>query len=163
MIVNNWLFESQTICKPEVLGGISNGFWQIGCHLSAFQMVGLLDFRSHSKSRPFATQPIYDHSKSSLGFRSPLRSGNMNAEHSNTGNIWNPDLLIHTVFPLIPKVLRWIQILGIEFSEPHWTKFSPKIFCKHDVNPGDLLALLKGHIVDGVSLFQISTVDPDKG
>ena len=29
-------------------------------------MVGLSDFRSHSKSRPFATQPLFDHSKSRL-------------------------------------------------------------------------------------------------
>ena len=29
-------------------------------------MVELLDFRSHSKSRPFATQPLFDHSKSRL-------------------------------------------------------------------------------------------------
>ena len=35
--------------------------------LSGFQMVGLPDFRSHSKSRPFATQPVLDHSKSRLG------------------------------------------------------------------------------------------------
>ena len=26
-------------------------------------MVGLLDFRTHSKSRPFAIQPLFDHSK----------------------------------------------------------------------------------------------------
>ena len=31
---------------------ISNGFWQNGSHLSGFQMVGLPDFRSNSKSRP---------------------------------------------------------------------------------------------------------------
>ena len=30
-------------------------------------MVGLLDFRSHSKSGPFATQSFLDHSKSRLG------------------------------------------------------------------------------------------------
>ena len=29
-------------------------------------MVGLLDFRSHSKSRPFANQPLFDHLKSRL-------------------------------------------------------------------------------------------------
>ena len=29
-------------------------------------MVGLPDFKSHSKSRPFATQPLFDHSKSRL-------------------------------------------------------------------------------------------------
>ena len=31
--------------------------------LSEYQMVGLLDFRTHSKSRPFAIQPLLDHSK----------------------------------------------------------------------------------------------------
>ena len=31
-----------------------------------FQMVGLLDFGSHSKSRPFEAQPLFDHSKSRL-------------------------------------------------------------------------------------------------
>ena len=46
---------------------ILNGFWQNGSYLSGFQIVGLLDFRSHSKSRPFATQPLLDHSKSRLG------------------------------------------------------------------------------------------------
>ena len=30
-------------------------------------MVGLPDFRSHSKSRPFANQPLLDHLKSRLG------------------------------------------------------------------------------------------------
>ena len=29
-------------------------------------MVGFPDFRSHSKSRPFATQPLFDHLKSRL-------------------------------------------------------------------------------------------------
>ena len=35
-------------------------------NLSRFQMVGLPDSRSHSKSRPFETQPIFDDSKSRL-------------------------------------------------------------------------------------------------
>ena len=34
--------------------------------MSWFQMVALPDFRSHSKSRPFANQPLYDHLKSRL-------------------------------------------------------------------------------------------------
>ena len=38
---------------------ISNSFRQNVSHLSGFQMVGLPDFRSYSKSRPFATQPLY--------------------------------------------------------------------------------------------------------
>ena len=47
---------------------ISNGFWQNGGYLSRFQMVGLPDFRSHSKFRPFVTQRLLDHSKSRLGW-----------------------------------------------------------------------------------------------
>ena len=34
--------------------------------LSGFQVVGLPDFRSHSKSGPCATQPLFHHSKSRL-------------------------------------------------------------------------------------------------
>lgn len=39
-----------------------------------FKWLGFPVFRSHSKSRPFATQPLLDHSKSRQGqfFRSPL-------------------------------------------------------------------------------------------
>ena len=37
-----------------------------------FVQIGLLDFRSHSKSRPFATQTIFDHLKSRLGQISDL-------------------------------------------------------------------------------------------
>ena len=33
---------------------------------STILMVGLPDFRSHSKSRPFATQPLFEHTKSRL-------------------------------------------------------------------------------------------------
>ena len=55
-----------TIQNPDIFVWISNGFWQNGSNLSGFQMVGLPDFRSHSKSRPFATQPLFDHSKSRL-------------------------------------------------------------------------------------------------
>ena len=39
-------------------------FWQNGSYLSTFQTVGLPDFRSHLKSGPFATLPLFDHSKS---------------------------------------------------------------------------------------------------
>ena len=47
-----------TIWNPGIFVWISNHFWQNGGHLFRFQMVGLLAFRSHSKSRPFATQPL---------------------------------------------------------------------------------------------------------
>ena len=43
-----------------------NFFLQNGRHLSGFQMVELSDFRSHSKSGPYANQPLFDHSKSRL-------------------------------------------------------------------------------------------------
>ena len=48
--------------QNQVLVQISNGFEQNGGHESGFQMVGLSDFRSHWISRPFATQPVLDHS-----------------------------------------------------------------------------------------------------
>ena len=48
---------------------ISNGFWQNGGYLLGFQMVGLPDFRSHSKSGLFQTQSLFEHSKS--GFQIP--------------------------------------------------------------------------------------------
>ena len=41
-------------------------FWQNGGHLSAFQMVGLPDFRFHLKSRPSATQPLFDQNNNQL-------------------------------------------------------------------------------------------------
>ena len=50
-----------TIRNPDVFVQISKGFGQIGGHLSIFEMVGLFDFRSHSKSGPFATQPLFEH------------------------------------------------------------------------------------------------------
>ena len=50
-----------TVQNPDVFIRILNGFWQNGTHL-LFQIVGLPDFRSHSKSRPFETKPLFDHS-----------------------------------------------------------------------------------------------------
>ena len=41
-------------------------------YLSRYQMVGLPYFRSHSKFGPFATQPLFDHSKSRPGFQIPI-------------------------------------------------------------------------------------------
>ena len=63
-----------TIRKLDNLVLISNGFWQNCSQLSGFHMLGLLDFRFHSKSRPFATQPLFRPFKTqtSLDFRSPL-------------------------------------------------------------------------------------------
>ena len=80
--ISNGLVLAINHSKTNVFDRFSNGFWQNGGHLSGFQIVGLPDFRSHLKSRPFATQPVLDHSKSRLGrisdphcspdFRSPL-------------------------------------------------------------------------------------------
>ena len=39
-----------TIQNQDIFVWISNGFWQKGGHLSGFHLVGLPDFRSHSKS-----------------------------------------------------------------------------------------------------------------
>ena len=44
--------EKRTIQNPDIFVRISNGFRQNGNPLSGFQMVGLLDFRFHSKSGP---------------------------------------------------------------------------------------------------------------
>ena len=67
-MVGLWDLKSgrPTIWKQDIFVWILNGFWQNGSHLSWFQMVGLPDFRSHSKSGPFATQLIFDHKKSRL-------------------------------------------------------------------------------------------------
>ena len=52
--------------NPNIFVWILNDLWQKGSHSFGFQMFGLLDFRSHSKSRPFATKPLFDHSKARL-------------------------------------------------------------------------------------------------
>ena len=51
--LKNGPIEIQTFLSP-----FSNGFWQNASHLTRFQMVGLPDFRYHSKSGPFATRPL---------------------------------------------------------------------------------------------------------
>ena len=57
-------FEHWTIQNPDIFVWISNDFWQNGSHLSRFQIVGLSDFKSHLKFRPFAI--IFNHSKFGL-------------------------------------------------------------------------------------------------
>ena len=52
--------------RPYEIWTFSNDFWQNDVHLSRFQKVGQSDFRSHLKSGPFPTQPLFDHSKSRL-------------------------------------------------------------------------------------------------
>ena len=56
--------KNQTIQNLDVFVWISNRFWQNGSQLFRFQMAGLLNLRSHSKSRPFANRPLFNHSKS---------------------------------------------------------------------------------------------------
>ena len=51
--------KTRLLKNPEVFIQISNGFWLNGGHLSEFQMIGVPDFRSHSKYRPFATQSLF--------------------------------------------------------------------------------------------------------
>ena len=51
-------------------------------------MVGLLDFRFHSKSGPFANQPLFDNSKSKLGRISvPHEVDNVLAWDLNNGHV----------------------------------------------------------------------------
>ena len=67
--------------RPFKIQKFLSGFHKVfknGSHLSRFQMVGLQNFRSHSKSRPFVTQPLLDHLKS--------RRGRISDPHCN-GNI----------------------------------------------------------------------------
>ena len=62
------------------------------------QMVGLPDFRSHSKSGPFATQPVFDHWKSRL--------------------VWISDP--QCIFSIVPKYLREYRIFdSAELTEYH--------------------------------------------
>ena len=81
---------------------ISNDFWPNGSHLSGFQMVGLRGFRSPSKSRPFATQPLLEHSKSRLVLISNPHCNECSWDLNN-GNIW----IMNFYLPRIQMVL-WI-------------------------------------------------------
>ena len=56
------LFENQTIWNSDIFVKILNVFRQNGSYLFGFHTDRLLDFRSHWKSGPFATQPLFDHS-----------------------------------------------------------------------------------------------------
>ena len=60
--VFKWLGFSYgySLKNRTILSGFEMIFWQNGNHLSVFQMVGLLDFRSHSNSRPF---PVFNWKK----------------------------------------------------------------------------------------------------
>ena len=59
--------KNRTVRSTDFFVRILNSFWQNGGHfLSRYQIVWLPDFRSHLKSRLFATQPLFNHSKSRL-------------------------------------------------------------------------------------------------
>ena len=78
--------------NPDVFVWISNGVWQNGGHLFGFQMFGLPDFRSYSKSRPYSTQPLFDHSKSRL-----LRI----LDPHYTGLVWYSNPTKHNLFSIL--------------------------------------------------------------
>ena len=78
--------------NPDVFVWISNGVWQNGGHLFGFQMFGLPDFRSYSKSRQFSTQPLFDHSKSRL-----VRI----SDPHYTGLVWYSNPNIHNLFSIL--------------------------------------------------------------
>ena len=57
---------------------ISNNFQQYGSHLSGFQMVGLPDIRSHSKSELFVNQPFLTNLNLDMsGIQSPTVLNNL--------------------------------------------------------------------------------------
>ena len=96
-----------TIGKPDHLKSghffrISNDFLQNDSHLSGFQMGGIPDFRCHSKSRPFATQPVFPPFK--IQTRSYFRS-----------RLYT--ILYFTIQILDPKKSRIQKFLDFECSE----------------------------------------------
>ena len=87
-----------------------NGLWQNGYHVSVFSLVGLLDFRSHWKYRPFANWLLFKHSKTRFQIPTVVRwwpfkcwakstwlsnqdrhhySWGLNTEHWNNETQWN--------------------------------------------------------------------------
>ena len=98
------LFENWIIQNPNIFVQISNDFWQNGSHLSGFQMIRLLDFRSHLKSRPFKIQ--------SSNFRSPLYSTltHYSCITLNSGYIYT--VIKYFIFKLIPHI--WCCMASIQ-------------------------------------------------
>ena len=58
--VSLWSTCVKAIGNPDVFDQIF-GLWQNCSHFSAFPMVSLSDFTSHSKSRSFTKWPVLDH------------------------------------------------------------------------------------------------------
>ena len=69
--LKSWLFEGRISNGPVFKWlGLSNGYSHSPNHskIGSFEIrMFFIDFRCHSKSRSFATQPLLDHSKSRLG------------------------------------------------------------------------------------------------
>ena len=65
-ISNGLVFNWSSFIYSYSPNHLKTGLFKIRTFLSRFQMVGLPDFRSHSKSEPFLTQPLFDYSKSRL-------------------------------------------------------------------------------------------------
>ena len=64
-----WSVFSHLKTGPFKIRTKKSGFQMVKTRwrLVGFQMVGLPDFRSHSKSGPFTNQPLFDHLKSGQG------------------------------------------------------------------------------------------------
>ena len=78
--------------------------------LVSFQIVGLLDFRSHSKSGPFAIQPLFDHS------------------NSGQGRISDPHCIIHiTGFPYEIFYIFQSSIHTLGGHAPSYATFVPPV------------------------------------
>ena len=63
---NQGIQRQQQILKKQIIVfvQISNSFVQNCSHFSGFQMVRLLDIKTHLKSGPIENRPLLDHSKS---------------------------------------------------------------------------------------------------
>ena len=94
-----------TIWKPGHLTSghffdrISNGFWHTGGHLSGNQIDGHSDYRSHSKSGPFAAQSLFSHLKYRL---------------------WDFGSLLHFSLSLYKIILQIIDISDLQIFTTRW-------------------------------------------
>ena len=85
---------------------VFNVFWQKGGHLSGFQMVGLLDFRYHSKSGPsvwtICNPTSFGRSKSKLvqisGPHCISQDYFLTFEYQTTVGIWKPHMSGFRIF-----------------------------------------------------------------
>ena len=163
-IWNPETFEIRTFWRSDFKwSGFSYQPFEIRTFLSGFQMFFdkmaaiCPDFRSHSKSRPFATQPVLDHSKSRLG-----RISDPHCSHDlNTKQVfkwWN--------WTLNYPVLGFIRILGVRNSDlsctwvchgqNSWTVvFQGKVFVVK-------AAAVDGHAAGAVAIDKVATWQENK-